>query len=54
MFIFFKNPRQPPLRDALFEIAPGSKKELFESTGNVDFGYAIPGLGRFRYNFFNH
>ena len=38
---FFKYPRQPPLLDALFEIAPGPKKELFESKDNVDFGYAI-------------
>src|SRR4026208_1112803 len=42
------------LHDMLFEIAPGSKKDLFESTGDVDFGYEIPGLARFRSNFFNH
>ena len=42
------------LHDMLFEIAPGSKKDLFESAGDVDFGYEIPGLARFRSNFFNH
>ena len=42
------------LHEMLYEIAPGSKKELFESTGDVDFGYEIAGLARFRCNFFNH
>ncbi|HEY5626475.1 MAG TPA: type IV pilus twitching motility protein PilT [Nitrospira sp.] len=42
------------LHEMLYEIAPGSKKEQFESSGDVDFGYEIPGLARFRCNFFNH
>ena len=42
------------LHDMLFEITLASKKEQFECTGDVDFGYEIPGLARFRSNFFNH
>jgi twitching motility protein PilT len=42
------------LHDMLFEITLGSKKEQFECTVDVDFGYEIPGLARFRSNFFNH
>ena len=42
------------LRDLLYEITPNPKKEVFESTGDVDFGYEIPGVARFRSNFFNH
>ena len=45
---------QEVLHEMLYEIAPGSKKEQFESTGDVDFGYEIPGLARFRCNYFNH
>ncbi len=42
------------LHELLYEITPGPKKEVFESTGDVDFGYEIPGVARFRSNFFNH
>ena len=45
---------QDILHPLLHEILPGSKMELFESTGDVDFGYEIPGLARFRSNLFNH
>ncbi|MEQ1846269.1 MAG: type IV pili twitching motility protein PilT, partial [Nitrospira sp.] len=41
------------LHDLLYEITPSPKKEVFESTGDVDFGYEIPGIARFRSNFFN-
>jgi twitching motility protein PilT len=41
------------LKEVLYEIAPAVKKEQFETTGDVDFGYEIPGLARFRANFFN-
>jgi twitching motility protein PilU len=37
----------------LYEIAPAPKKAQFEATGDVDFGYEVPGLARFRANFFN-
>jgi twitching motility protein PilT len=37
----------------LYEITPEYKVKLFEETGDVDFGYEIPGVSRFRANFFN-
>ena len=40
------------LRSMLYEIAPEQKVKLFEETGDVDFGYEIPGLARYRANFF--
>ena len=40
------------LRAMLYEIAPEQKIKLFEETGDVDFGYEIPGLARYRANFF--
>ncbi len=40
------------LRAMLYEIAPEDRVKVFEETGDVDFGYEIPGLARFRANFF--
>jgi twitching motility protein PilT len=40
------------LRVMLYEIAPEQKVKTFEETGDVDFGYEIPGVARFRCNFF--
>lgn len=40
------------LRELLYEITPLTKKDHFESTGDVDFGYEIAGLARFRANLF--
>lgn len=40
------------LRAMLYEIAPEEKVKVFEETGDVDFGYEIPGMARFRANFF--
>lgn len=40
------------LRAMLYEIAPEDKIKIFEETGDVDFGYEIPGLARYRANFF--
>ena len=40
------------LRAMLYEIAPEHKIKVFEETGDVDFGYEIPGVARFRANFF--
>ncbi len=40
------------LRAILYEIAPEDKIKIFEETGDVDFGYEIPGLARYRANFF--
>src|SRR5258705_12956131 len=41
------------LKAMLYEIAPEYKIKLFEETGDVDFGYEIPSVSRFRANFFN-
>ena len=41
------------LKGMLYEIAPEYKVKVFEETGDVDFGYEIPGMARFRANFFN-
>ena len=40
------------LRSMLYEIAPEQKIKSFEETGDIDFGYEIPGLARYRANFF--
>ncbi len=40
------------LRGMLYEIAPEQKIKLFEENGDIDFGYEIPGLARYRANFF--
>src|SRR3954471_23551458 len=41
------------LKKMLYEIAPEIKIKQFEETGDVDFGYEIPGVARFRANYFN-
>ena len=41
------------LKAMLYEIAPDYKIKQFEETGDVDFGYEIPNISRFRVNFFN-
>jgi twitching motility protein PilT len=41
------------LKAMLYEIAPEYKIKSFEETGDVDFGYEIPNIARFRANFFN-
>jgi twitching motility protein PilT len=40
------------LRKMLYEITPEDKVKSFEETGDVDFGYEIPGLARYRANYF--
>ena len=40
------------LKAMLYEIAPEEKVKVFEETGDIDFGYEIPGLARYRANFF--
>jgi twitching motility protein PilT len=40
------------LKGMLYEIAPEDKVKVFEETGDTDFGYEIPGLARYRANFF--
>ncbi len=42
------------LRKMLYEIAPEHKIKIFEETGDVDFGYEIPELARYRTNIYKH
>src|SRR6185295_6362519 len=41
------------LKSLLYEIAPEYKMKQFEETGDVDFGYEIANVSRFRANFYN-
>jgi len=40
------------LRELLYEITPEEKVKQFEETGDLDFAYELPGVGRFRANYF--
>ena len=40
------------LRTMLYEITPDHKIKQFEETGDVDFGYEVAGLARYRANYF--
>ena len=40
------------LKKMMYEVAPEYKIKLFEETGDVDFAYEIPGLARYRANYF--
>lgn len=40
------------LRAMLYEVTPEHKIKIFEETGDVDFAYEVPGLARYRANFF--
>ncbi|MBA4393789.1 MAG: type IV pili twitching motility protein PilT [Desulfobacca sp.] len=40
------------LKALLYEITPEEKIKWFEETGDLDFAYEIPGLARYRANFF--
>ncbi len=40
------------LQQMLYEITPEHKIKEFEETGDIDFAYEIPGLARYRANFF--
>lgn len=42
------------LRTLLYEITPEEKIKKFEEKGDLDFAYEIPGLARYRANFFRH
>jgi twitching motility protein PilT len=50
--IKFKVLDSDDLRAMLYEIAPEQKIKIFEESGDIDFGYEIPGLARYRANFF--
>ncbi len=40
------------LSELLFEITPDEKRTVFEEQGDLDFAYELPGVGRFRANYF--
>lgn len=40
------------LKSMLYEVAPEEKAKIFEETGDVDFGFEVPNLARYRVNFF--
>lgn len=40
------------LKAILYEICPENKIKVFEETGDIDFGYEVPNLARYRCNFF--
>ena len=47
----------PPLKNdelkaMVYEIAPEGKIKIFEETSDIDFGYEVPGMARYRANFF--
>lgn len=48
----FNDMSDSTLRTMLYEITPEQKIKEFEETGDVDFGFDVPGLARYRVNFF--
>lgn len=48
----FKKMGNEELKAMLYEICPEDKIKIFEELGDIDFGYEIPGLSRYRCNFF--
>ena len=50
--IKYKTLDNDELKAMLYEIAPANKIKQFEETGDIDFGYEIPGVARYRSNFF--
>ncbi|MBI4667190.1 MAG: type IV pilus twitching motility protein PilT [Nitrospinae bacterium] len=48
----YKTLENEELKSMLYEICPEDKVKHFEETGDLDFGYEIPGLARYRANFF--
>jgi len=48
----FKEMTNEELKSMLYEICPEDRIKTFEETGDMDFGYEIPGLARYRCNFF--
>jgi twitching motility protein PilT len=48
----YKTLEDEELRAMLYEITREEKIKVFEETGDLDFSYEIPGLARYRVNFF--
>ncbi len=40
------------LKKMMYELAPEHKIKQFEETGDIDFAYELPGLARYRANYF--
>ncbi len=49
----FKSLESEDLKKMLYEITPEPKIKEFEESGDVDFSYELPQVGRYRVNFFN-
>ncbi len=52
--IKYKTLDNDDLRKILYEITPEEKVKTFEETGDIDFAYEIPGLARYRVNYYMH
>lgn len=52
--IKYKEFTNDELRAMLYEITPEAKIKAFEETGDIDFGYEIANLARYRANLFMH
>ena len=50
--IKYKELTDEELRVLLFEITPEEKIKQFEETGDIDFAYELPGVARYRVNYF--
>jgi twitching motility protein PilT len=48
----YKTMENDELKAILYEICPENKIKVFEETGDIDFGYEVPNLARYRCNFF--
>lgn len=48
----YKNLDEDELREMLYEVAPEEVIKRFEEEGEVDFGLELPGLARFRVNYY--
>ena len=44
--------RNDELKAMVYDIAPEGKIKVFEETSDIDFGYEVPGMARYRANFF--
>jgi len=50
--IKYKELEHEELKTMLYEITPEAKVKQFEETGDVDFAHELPGVARYRVNFF--
>lgn len=48
----YKTLEHDELKQLLYEITPEDKIKQFEETGDIDFGYEVPNLARYRSNYF--